>query len=342
MKIICGLLVTQCVFASIQEFESELILANSDLVGSDLLLTEGAITFEHSAGRFGDCLLHYLRAKWFAYHYKMPLLYQASEDFPYFSQLVLHDKEQHLEGLSSNIKILDIHYACPEPKERYNHLYKVPYFPETYWELEVQGRPWFSFQVDWKDPEFRKIVKEMIAPKNSIELIKPPANCINIALHIREGGGVDSLEVHFANPIKLPPLSYYQEAISRVLDFFDDQQIYCHVFTDALEPIELIEKIKNGCKLNKNIFFSCRTIGNRHDENVLEDFFSLFNFDILIRPGSNFSLVPELIHDYAMVCSPENCTVYNLPKGKVAIINQIDLKFNEEIFRKMMDRISAN
>jgi len=305
-------------------------------------LIQGGVTFDHTAGRFGDCLLHYLRAKWFAYHYQMPLLYQANEDFPYFRELVLDDEEIHLGPLHPKTKIVDIHYNCPEPKERLRHLYRIPYFPETYWELNVQGRPWFSFQVDWKDPEFQKIARKMIAPKQKLQLIEPPVRTINIALHIREGGGVDAPEVRFANPIKLPPMSYYQEAFEKVLRIFKGKPLSCYIFTDAQEPEKIVREIQESISPQESIDFHYRKEGNRHDVNVLEDFFSLFHFDVLIRPGSNFSLVPQLIHEYAVVCSPEDCTVHDTPSGKVATIDRIDVVLNEEELQKALQRVSES
>jgi hypothetical protein len=298
------------------------------------------VTFEHTAGRFGDCLLHYLRAKWFSYHYQLPLLYQDTENFPYFRELVLYDEEVHLGPIPLNATIVDIHYKCPEPKERFMYLYRIPYFPEIHWDLEVQGRDWFSFKVDWKDSEFRKIARKMIAPNHKLQLIVPNESTVNIAIHVREGGGVDPSWVSLFNPIKIPPLSYYHEALSKVLEFFKGQKICCYLFTDALEPEKIVGKIQEWLDPDEQIDFQYRKEGNRPDANVLEDFFSLFNFDVLIRSGSNFSHVPQLIHSYAVVCSPENCTILDQPLGKVITIDQIDFVVNEDVLDKLIKRVS--
>ncbi len=53
-----------------------------------------------------------------------------------------------------------------------------------------------------------------------------------------------------------------------------------------------------------NVSLHYRKEENHHTKNVLEDFFSLFHFDVLIRPRSNFSIVPQLLHDYAIVYYP--------------------------------------
>ena len=61
------------------------------LVFTGLLSSESYITYEFFGGRFGDCLLSYLHAKWLSYKYQLPLLYKP---FKYSSDLCLDAKEQ--------------------------------------------------------------------------------------------------------------------------------------------------------------------------------------------------------------------------------------------------------
>ncbi len=56
---------------------------------------------------------------------------------------------------------------------------------------------------------------------------------VSIAIHIREGGGFDTDHTRLDDPLKLPPLPYYIEALSRAIALFPEQKIYCHLFTDA-------------------------------------------------------------------------------------------------------------
>ena len=113
-----------------------------------------AVTYTFSGGRFGDNLLSYLHAKWIAYQYQIPLLYRP---FNYSQYLVLDDRE--LKYVASSAQL-------------YPRLYTSPYFPEDPHEykngLDANGVPWSGFEVNWKDPGFRKVVKEMIAPKNPL------------------------------------------------------------------------------------------------------------------------------------------------------------------------------
>ena len=192
----------------------------------------------------------------------------------------------------------------------------------------------YSFKVDWKNPEFRTIIRKMITPKESLSLIVPSPDRINIALHVREGGGFDAASTRLTHASKLPPLTFYKEGLAKIVSLFPDKEIFCHLFTDARHPKKLIELLKDALPPKSSVQFSYRKKHNGHDKNVLEDFFSLFNFDILIRPQSNFSIVPSLIHDYAIVYSPIEVSIV----GDCVTIDKTNLEINEELYQKLLSR----
>lgn len=272
-----------------------------------LLATDFAVTYEFSGGRLGDNLLSYLHAKWFSFQRNIPLIYRP---FLYSSELVLDDVETAY-GIPGQ-KSLARHFTLRGPFHaiRLLAVYACPYFPEDKWELE-QSKSWFYFEVDWKDPAFRKIARQMIAPKHPLPLITPPSDTINIAIHVRQGGGYDHSLIHLQIPLKLPPLSFYIEGLLKIMNLFPNRPLYCYLFTDAVNPSELAQEMKRFLPPLTAIAFDYRRAENHHSKNVLEDFFSLFNFDILIRPQSNFSLVVSLLNDYAIVYSPKNFKIEN-------------------------------
>lgn len=47
-----------------------------------------------------------------------------------------------------------------------------------------------------------------------------------------------------------------------------------------------------------------RKTENNHHSNILEDFFAMMQFDCLIRPESNFSIVASKIADFKVVINP--------------------------------------
>ena len=301
------------------------------------LLVFGAsdvISYEVSPGRFGDNLLTYLHAKWFAYHHHLPLIYRP---FPHSSSLLLDEKEIHYKnkplrrklGLKPLFKtsIKKWPFLSKLPLAAFN--YKCHYFPESQW--ECKHLKYSGFSVDWEDQNFRKIVKELITPKEKLNLVKPPEGCISIALHVREGGGFDTDEAKRIIPLKLPPLAFYIEGFKRIVSLLPEKAIYCHLFTDALEPEKIIRELQKHIPPNVSVQFGYRQKNNHHDSNVLEDFFSFFHFDILIRSQSNYSLIPSLIHDYAIVYYPTDCKIEN---GTITI-TVIEMKLNEILYKNL-------
>jgi len=302
-------------------FEMSIKLSVLSLFFMSTLFGNSAITYDFSGGRFGDNLLTYLHAKWCAYQYRLPFLYKP---FNYSSELNMDVEEKRYSEnfyFYRNEIVLNRQKYTPHGE---NTIFVCPYFPEIKWELKREN--YFTFPVDWKNKEFRSHVRHMISPRNFLELIYPPENMLSIAIHMREGGGYDDEEHKFKHPLKTPPVSFYSESLKKILQMFPGQPMFCHIFTDALDPQGWINKMLADLPENVPIQFCYRKHGNRHDSNVLEDFFSFFNFDVLIRAESNYSIVPSLIHDYALVCYPMEYSI----KGRVVTIDQIKVEINQE------------
>lgn len=281
-----------------------------------------AITYNFSGGRFGDNVLAYLHAKWLSYEYNLPFLYKP---FQYSSELNMDNEEywysEKIGNFSQEI-LLNRNHRKPVGV---NTVFVCPYFPEIEWELKKEY--YFTFPINWKDQQFRQHVRHMISLKKPLNLTHPPKDILTVAIHMREGGGFDDEEHKFKHPLKTPPVTFYSDSLNKILAMFPSQPIYCHIFTDAVDPQLWIDKILAALPNNAPIQFTYRSQGNRHDSNVLEDFFSLFNFDILIRAESNYSIVPALIHDYAVVCYPKKYSI----KGRIVIIDEIGVEINQEI-----------
>lgn len=302
-----------------------------------------AITYELTGGRLGDTLLAYLHAKWISHKYNIPLVYRP---FPYSSDLFL-DEEIQESGCFNKIKTTPLtqeSFAFFEKQSSLkenlpdifesrlrNALFVCPYFPET--EFELNGNWPLIFKVDWKDKEFRTIARKMISPKKNLNQKMPSKDKLNIALHIREGGGFDFIQLKYEAPHKFPPIDFYVKSLNQIVELFKNVPIYCYIFTDALDPTAIVNEIKN-LESYPMINFEYRTFGNHHNSNVLDDFFSLFNFDVLIRPESNFSIIPSLLQDYIVVCSPKEF----IRKNKTILTKDIKIDLNKELFEKFFDR----
>lgn len=310
-------------------------LASSSLVISEEV--QNCVTYEFSGGRFGDNLLTYLHAKWISYRYDLPLCYKP---FLYSSLLALDDFERSYEDFSEPFSkqiLLDRNVSIRSTSAKKPVLYVTPYFPHCSWEIKsTRGGygEWKYFFVDWKDPGFQKITRQMVLPKKNYRWITPPKESVNIAIHLRNGGTFDTgnFAEHFLT--KFPPLDFYLDALLQTIDFFKGKQIYCYLFTDAAEPEKLIELFQEKIPSETMITFDWRKENNVHNRNVLEDFFSLLHFDVLIHPHSNFSVVPSLIHDYAISYSPLSGKKI---EGKV-IIDQVRCLINQSLYKKALQK----
>ncbi len=277
---------------------------------TDSLVAGSAVTYTFSGGRFGDDLVAYCHAKWIAFMYDIPLLYRP---FPHSDQLMMHERDALLTQEVSNSfeAILDISkvdsYSIEPDK---NILYVIPYFPESVIEQE---RPWFFFKfyVDWSNPGFKKALQQTIAPRFLIQLPEIPKNCISVALHVRIGTGFDIASLKDFNfflgepqsQLKFPVLKYYSRELKRLAQYYPNQKLYVHLFTDHNDPKELIDIFEKELG-DPEVTFAYRAINNRHDLNILEDFFALTLFDCLIRPDANFSLVASKLGNYKIQISP--------------------------------------
>lgn len=294
------------------------------------------VTYDFSGGRFGDNLLAYLHAKWISYQYEIPLLYIP---FPLSSELILDNFESPYDPVAyEHLHKIDIEGKFNKELllDHAPTLFTCPYFPECEWERASfkgpHGEPWPYFQTDWESPEFRKILKALVAPKQPYPLTIPPQETINIAIHFREGGGYDITDTAFPFITKFPPIEFYINGLLKAVELFKGKSLYCYVFSDALNPPEMVSQLADSVPFETQITFDCRSENNRHDQNVLSDFFSLFHFDVLIHPQSNFSSIPSLIHDYAMTYTP----LSGYRNESIVTIDKVKCKINQTLYKKLM------
>ena len=308
---------------------------------------QSAVTYTLSGGRLGDNLTAYIHAKWVAYKFNIPLLYKP---FHYSDQLMMHDKElqykeEHAKNRSMNM--LKKNKAL-EFQTHSNTLYVIPYFPES---LQEHRKPECSpevlpnlskgisndfcyMHVDWEDKAFQKEIRSMISPKKSLNLLNLPNDCITVAVHIRRQDSVcpilsetphknyksnqQYMDVNY--PLKFPSDNYYIDQIKLIAQILHGNKIYFYIFTDNEKPELLVKKYSDAIS-DPSIIFDYRKAENHHDKNVLEDFFSLMQFDCLIRSDSNFSLIASKLADFKIVISP----LHHRWEGRTLIIDKVNI-----------------
>lgn len=298
---------------------------------------QSIITFDRCGSRFGDCLITYLHAKWLSYKTGIPLQCNYI-GFPYVEKLVLFDKELDYSHTAHPIDSIRLTLSNLELKSELPVCYFVPYFPEFKWEYHPKNPFGFQylFEVDWKDPQFRTLALEMICPKAHLQLTIPPENKVSVAVHVREGGNFDPSNLQFEAPMKRPPMHFYSDALVEVAHLFDGQDIYCQIFTDATNPQAIVTEIKKRLPPHIVMELHYRTTDNHDAINVLEDFFSLFHYDVLIRPESSYSMVPSLLYDYAVVINPKEASVFESNHERIALIDEMNITINEELYSSLI------
>lgn len=277
------------------------------------------MTYTFSGGRFGDNLLSYTRAKYISCLYDIPLLYIP---FPYSDHLMMHEHEIHWsQEKSSEFKgIVSYKEVKGKIDPDADLLYVIPFFPESVYERNCPRNP-YLFDVDWGNSVFRKELQIMIKPICPLNLLELPSDCVTVAVHVRVGTGFDLLSGQTYDdmikwqPLKWPPLSFYSDSLLKIAELFPNQRIYVYVFTDHDNPLEIAQYFQEIVN-NDQITFDCRMHGNKHNVNVLEDFFSLMQFDCLIRSDSHFSIMAEKIVDYMVLLAPWHASLIN---GEIVI-----------------------
>jgi|SRR5581483_977888 len=265
-----------------------------------------AITYELNGGRFGDNLLSYSRAKWLSYKYGIPVQVYP---FPYSDQLLLSQKEQKL--CIDNFKhVVRLSRPDSEIKKDSNTLYI------NHWRTKVD--------INWNDRTFVSQLKEMIAPAHDIQKVSIPQGYISVAVHVRNGGGaaVDNAQEKERCPLRFVPDEFFIAQIERIARMFEGQKLYVYIFTDHKKPKKLMKKFSEALN-DENIVFDCQQGENGHKLNVLEDFFSMMEFNCLIRPGSHFSRFVERLGEAQVIIYPESV---QQKAGEAPIINVIGIK----------------
>lgn len=295
------------------------------------------ITYGLSGGRFGNNILSLLKSLSVSLKYNLPLRYKK---FEYSDQLML---DQLIEPLNTQMYCI----RCKDEKDlllprRNSCLYDFSYYAHAAdWSDWDQG--YFPLKVD---PIFLTKARELIKPKYPLQLIPLPQDRITVAVHIRRGGGYDTPllaaeeiptkpvnkrnYVDYAFPLIFLPDQFYIEQIRNISELYNDQPMYIYIFTDDKNPERFIDLFKKTYA-KPNIVFDYRK-GNYHNKNVLEDFFSIQQFDCLIRSDSTFAKSTQILGNFEVVIYPENASwqqkghKYSLIVDKVAMVIKEDKK----------------
>lgn len=322
---------------------------------SNPILCTNAITYMDNSewgGRFGDKLIMYIKAKWVAHQYNVPFYYKP---FSYSDQLMMHELETwHTPNLPRQFSQ---HTTLQYVSENFGT--NLQQNNETLYTIHYYFMPpsWGNYQKKYDSQEvsmwigainnetFRNELRRVIKPRNALNVIQLPEDKISVAVHVRKGGGFDwpllSPQQYNANnldtqntppyetqeiysdrawPLKFVPDQFYIDQIKKISEMLDNTPIHVQIFTDDQNPQALLETYKAA--VNKpNVSYGCRKEVNHHTKNVLQDLFSMAQCDCLIRAGSNFPQIAQLIGNHRIVLFPKSMKWL----GKTMIVDEVGI-----------------
>lgn len=259
-----------------------------------------SVTYALDGGRFGDQLTGYLKALWISYKYNIPLIYRS---FDYSDQLVFSDLHKNLFS-EENVKSFDakLEYFSPLELDKtaavFQFLDKMPNHQDPkkkrlIWNIGLLT-PFIEerFCEKMDDKGFRTLIQQLVKPKRKLALLPLPKDCKTIAIHVRTGVGFD-WENNIRNmPTKFLPDTFYLGSLREAVDYFRGELLYVYIFTDHPQPGVIQERYLQEIErwnLDNEMIVDCRKEGNHHTLNVLEDLFSMAQFDCMIHGDSSFS-----------------------------------------------------
>lgn len=269
-----------------------------------------AITYKLAGGRLGDQLVNYVHAKWIAYKYGVPLFYRSFAHAEYFA---FHKFEQQMPVHMTFDRVVNFQPGQTlkiDPQA--NVLYELSFFPDNPDERVKNKKRYLIFDVDWSDQKFCEIVRAYLQPTKPLNLVNLVPDAINVALHVRRGGGFDHTATSLGHgkyradlvlPARFPPDDFFCEQVALLAKYFTNKRLSFFIFTDYPSPNELVEKYSACCP---GIKFNCRSAEER--AGVVDDLFSMARFDVIVRPQSNFSLMAAHIGGPLLEIWPEGCT----------------------------------
>lgn len=272
-----------------------------------------SVTYALDGGRFGDQLTNYLRALWISWKYDLLFFYRP---FEFSDQLVLSDHhilfdQELLKPFSAKLEYFSV-FELEKSATVFKYLDKVQNNKnkQLLWNIGLLTpfiEEHFCEKLD--DEDFRNFIQALVKPKNSINLVSMPPNCKTIAIHVRTGVGYD-WEVNIQKmPTKFPSDTFYLASLKQASEYYKDYPLYVHIFTDHPQPKILQERFSNQFKqwqIENIDAFHCREVGNSHSENILEDMFSMMEFDCLIHPDSSLSRLAAIIVAHELEIKPSH------------------------------------
>lgn len=273
----------------------------------EVFCTNG-VSYALTGGRFGDNIRAYGEARWIAYKNHFDFYYRP---FVYSNQLAFHKLYPAVSAHNKKkaLTITDVNQIMNTTQDT---LFITQPYPA-------------NNNVDQDNIEFHRMLKKELSPLRMFPPIAIPEGHYSIAVHVRRGGGWDNnlcqrdalsnaksengrnyvACIDQRYPRKFAPDSFYIEQLDYVANLNPGKKIYVYLFTDDPKPLTIVEKYQKALS-HPQIIFDYRKEHNRHDTNVLEDFYAMMQFDCLIRGQSHYSIWAGILGRIKLEIGPEH------------------------------------
>lgn len=287
---------------------------------------KSAITFRHNGGRLGDVLLDFAKNFYIAYKYDLDLY--LDDNLPYVQDFMLDREISRLSEATNQFYFKNlIHNDAQIESGRDYILYNSACYIAVDGVSNLDLFHGHMFQCSIEQPEFGNKIRRFLTPKIDFSF-EFPKDQISVAMHIRKGGGFDhplaselyrpvtrndnatrTSKYQFVDrdqPFKFPPEQYYVDQLIFLHALLEQQPLYVFLFTDDREPQHIVERIQEKLSEHNitNITFDYRKTENAHNLNIIEDISFMSRFEYLIKSGSHYPWIAQMIGNHKAIISP--------------------------------------
>lgn len=116
---------------------------------------------------------------------------------------------------------------------------------------------------------------------------------------------LDNPHAHFLDPLQFPPIEYICNQLKQCCALFRGKSLYVFLFTDYDKPKEIAGYFKRELS-NEKVSFGWRSSSKGYQGRTLMDFFSMMEFDCIIRSASSYSTMAAKISPCWLEIGPKN------------------------------------
>lgn len=274
----------------------------------ELIQSRHGISYENG-GRFGDRVLGYAQARYLSYSTGLQFFHRP---FAYSEHLTLEFEALPYDQYSNEYpdkfyinsaeSLTEFFCKIRDPKVSPT-LFIVDYFPSDISEWDTDHNRSVAFDIPWDDQEFKSYLIQTLTPRVAIPNFRQPDR-LNVATHVRTLSGGDTPDGSFACfPLKHPNSEYHKRQIKRVYELNLNRPMHVFLFSDTDQPLELVQQFRDYFR-EYDITFNIQILERPDMNNVIQDFFAMQQFDVLIATRSNFSMMAARLAFLDMLIYP--------------------------------------